>query len=235
LKPLQKWLAAQGVGSKNHIRQLITNGHVTVDGVVIRRFAEPISPEHVVAIDDEELGPPAPRTILLMNKPKKHTTDWTSLGQYIPEETPRVFAVGRLDYNTEGALLWTNDGALARRVLHPEFELPKVYGVKIRGHLAEDDPGLDRIRAGMTVRGIHYRPAEAKITVYRTRATWVQLVLREGKHREIRRMCAACRYQIVKLRRLAIGPIDLGELNPRCVRPLSNEEIAALDVACGLS
>ena len=128
-------------------------------------------------------------------------------------------------------LLFTNDGVLARRVLHPEVALPKRYRVKVRGHLTEDDPGFASIRSGLTVGSTTYRPAPIRIHQFRTRATWIELQLTEGRHREIRRMCAANGWQIVKLRRESIGPIELGDLNPRVMRPLTEAEVRALDDA----
>jgi 23S rRNA pseudouridine2605 synthase len=228
--PLQKWLIATGVGPKAQVRAWITTGEVRVDGEVIRRFAHPVAPEQEITVEGQPVRQRAPRVCLLMNKPIKHITGLTdpkgraTLGQYLPEGLPHVFPVGRLDYNTEGALLWTNDGHLARRILHPSYHLEKVYRVKIRGHLDAQDPGLARMRQGIDLGDFTTRPAQVELELYRTRATWVRITLTEGKFRQIRRMCRACNYQIVKLRRVSIGPVHLGELNPRCVRPLLPQE-----------
>jgi len=232
--PLQKLLQRRGVGTKRTVQQLIQSGLVWVDGNAITRFAEPVTPGQAVVVDGEPLVWEITPVVFLMNKPKKHLTqldgmnERPGLGQYLPEDSPKVFPVGRLDYNSEGALLLTNDGLLARRILHPDWSVSKRYGLKIRGHLQEDDPGLQRMRDGMTVEEQSYLPATVQIVAYRTRATWVEVTIREGKNRQLRRMCAANRHQIVKLRRLSIGPILLGDLNPRCVRPLSESEMVAL-------
>lgn len=239
---LQKWLLRARCGSKAAVRELIVAGRVSVNGARVTRFAHPVQPADAVTIDGAPVEPPPlERAVWLMNKPKKHLTQPTGtpqrpgLAHYLPPELPRLFPVGRLDYNSEGALLWTDDGELARRILHPDWHLPKIYHVKIRGHLDEDDPRLDRMRAGMDIGdGIVTRPAQVSLGERRTRATWVQIVLTEGKNRQIRRMCAALRYQIVKLRRVAIGPIALGELNPRCCRALTDDERAALYAAVDL-
>lgn len=233
-EPLQKWLQGMGVGTKREIRALIAAGRVSVDGVVVTRFAEPVGGERRVNIDGEPVARRHPATVLLMNKPIKHLTaiedegPRDGLGRYLPTEAPPVFPVGRLDFNTQGALLWTNDGTLARRILHPDWSLPKRYGIKVRGHLEADDPGLARMRAGMTVGGVTYRPALVEMGPRRTRATWIVVTITEGKHRQLRRMCRACGYQIVKLKREAVGPVELGELNPRCVRALTGDEQRAL-------
>ena len=238
--PLQKLLQRLGHGSRSTVRRWIETGRVRVDGQVVTRFAEPIAGGAQLMLDDLLLGGAAPRTVLLMNKPKKHVTaredDFgrDALSSYLPEGSPYLFPVGRLDYNSEGALLWTNDGGLARRVLHPQWALPKVYGVKIRGHLFDDHPALERMRDGMSVDGEAFLPVPTRIVALRTRATWVEMTLHEGKSRQIRRMCRATGLQIVKLRRLAIGPVELGTLNPRCVRALSPDELLALDRCLGL-
>jgi 23S rRNA pseudouridine2605 synthase len=238
--PLQKWLMAARAGSKAQVRGWIAAGAVSVDGEVCTRFAAPVSPGQRVEVEGEAVVAVTERVVLLMNKPIKHVTaaedpeGRPSLGQYLPEGLARVFPVGRLDYNTEGALLWTNDGLLARRVLHPSHALPKVYHVKIRGHLGEDDPGFARMRAGMDLGDFVSQPAQVRWLAPRTRATWVEIVIQEGKFRQVRRMCQLCGYQLVKLRRVAIGPVLLGDLNPRCVRALEADELRALEAALGL-
>ncbi len=236
--PLQKWLQAMNAGTRRDVRALIVEGRVTVNGEVVTRFAEPIAPDDCeIAVDGQPVTSAGPRVVLVMHKPIKHLTaiddapDGTpGLGRYVPQEAldAGVFPVGRLDYNTQGALLWTNDGPLARRILHPDFSFPKHYAIKIRGHLQDDDPGLDRMRAGMTVGGTTYLPALVTLGERRTRATWIHVTIHEGKHRQLRKMCADCGYQIVKLQRHGLGPIQLGDLNPRCTRPLSDDEIALL-------
>lgn len=231
---LQKWLQWHERGTRDDARAQIQAGHVRVNGTVVTRFAHPVEPEDRVEVEGRLVAEPAPRTLLLLHKPRRHLSALMSddatphLGAYVPE-VPRVFCVGRLDVNTEGALLLTNDGRLARRVLDPDVGLPKLYRVKVRDHLDPADPGFDRIRDGLVAEdGERFRPAVAEIETYRTRATWVRLVLTEGRFREIRRMCARNRWQVVKLQRASIGPIALGSLRPRCVRPVTAEEEAAL-------
>jgi 23S rRNA pseudouridine2605 synthase len=239
-RALQKWLIASGLGSKREVRGWIEGGKVTVDGEVVTRFAHPISAEQVVEVEGRPVVPGGGRTVLLMNKPVKHVTGRVdpegrpTWGGYIPEGLGHLFPVGRLDFNTEGVLLWTNDGQLARRILHPDYAMEKIYHVKIRDRLAEDDPGFDKMRAGMDLGEFVTRPAKVRFVAHRTRATWVEIVLTEGHFREVRRMCQRCGYQVVKLRRVAVGPIELGDLNPRCARLLSEEEVGRLAAAVGL-
>lgn len=238
--PLQRLLQLADAGSRAECKAAIAAGRVCVDGAVVRRFAEPVAAGAVVTLDGRALTDGAPPTTYLLYKPVKHVTalddqgDLPGLRRYLPPDSPRVFCVGRLDVNTEGVLLLTNDGVLARRVLDPAVGLSKTYHVKIRDHIEPDDRGLQRIRDGLRVGRVQYRPAQARWLELRTRATWIEIVLNEGKFHEVRNMCAANRWQIVKLRRVAVGPLGLGDLTPRRIRPLSPDETAALRAAVGL-
>ena len=242
---LQKLLQRAGIGSKRHVRRLIRDGRVSIDGIPCTRYAESVDPSACVTaagevVDLSSLALTGERIVLVMNKPKKHLTavedseQGPGLGQYLPDLESHVFPVGRLDFNSEGLLLWTNDGTLARRILHPDWSVAKKYAVKIRGHFDATHPGLRAMEAGMQVGKTRYKPVDVSLGEKRTRATWVGLVLREGKNRQIRKMCAASGFQIVKLRRVAIGPVELGDLNPRCVRAATEEEVTALLDAVGL-
>jgi len=234
---LQKWLQSMGVGTRRAVQAHIRAGRVTVDGEVQTRFAFELPPGARVCVDGVPLHAAAASTTVLMHKPKRHLTqlddegDRPGLRAYLPDDLPPLFNVGRLDWNSEGALLWTNDGILARRVLHPDVALSKVYHVKVRGHLKRSDPSFDRLRSGMTWRGVTYRAAQVSWLDARTRATWIEFVLFEGKNREIRNLCDACGWQVVKLRRVAIGPIHLLGLRPRCSRVLTQHEVARLQRA----
>ena len=238
-RALQKWLLRARCGSKEAVRQAIHQGRVAIDGCVVTRFAEPVPPGAQITLDGQLVPPPPDASLIwAMNKPRKHLTqlgdqgDRPGLERYLPPTLPRLFPVGRLDYNSEGLLLWTDDGALARRILHPTSHLPKTYHVKIRGHLDADDPRLEKMRQGMDIGDdTPTRPARVTLGELRTRATWVEIVLTEGRNRQIRRMCERLGYQIVKLRRVAIGPVLLGDLNPRVARPLTEAERAALYAA----
>ncbi len=237
---LQRWLQWAGAGSRAQVRELVVSGRVAIDGVVCTRFAEPVAPTARVSVDGTDVGGGAAPCVVLMYKPVRHRTqlhdadDLPGLARYLPTGIPRVFPVGRLDVNTEGLLLFTNDGALARRLLDPEVGVPRVYRVKVRDHLDAADPGFARIREGLVDGGERFRPAPVSIVDYRTRATWIELVLTEGRFREVRRMCAVNRWQIVKLRRVAYGGLDLGDLTPRRARVLADVEVDRLRAAAGM-
>ena len=239
---LHVFLARAGVLSRQKNKAVIREGRVSVNGAVVTEpFAEVDPSGDRVEVDGAMVALPERFTYLLLDKPRGHICTLApdpegraTLRPYIPEELATVHPVGRLDYNTEGALLLTDDGELARRVLHPDHDLPKVYRVKVRGHLAPDDPAFDVIRAGVVLDGERTRPAEVSWEAHRARATWLRIVLREGRFRQIRRTAGLFGWQIVKLRRVAIGPIELGDLTPRTFRTLTPDEVRALAAAVGL-
>jgi pseudouridine synthase len=239
---LHVFLARAGVLSRQKNKGLVREGRVRVNGQVVTEPYAPVDPS-CDAVEVEELGPvtlPAGFTYVLMHKPRGHICGFTdpegrpTLASYFPPEMPAIHPVGRLDFNTEGALLLTDDGELAHRVIHPDHHLPKRYRVKLRGHLAPDEPAFEAIRAGVVLDGERTLPVEVTWEAQRARATWLQLVLREGRFRQIRRTCALFGWQIVKLHRVAIGPLELGTLTPRTWRLLEPGEVRTLAAAVGL-
>ncbi len=228
--------------SREAAARAIAAGRVAVDGVVVTRFAEPVLEGARVTLDGRLLSLPRTETWLL-HKPRgvlcvrgPDPEGRPTLDACWPEGAPAgLFPVGRLDRGSEGALLLTTDGLLGRRVLHPEEGgLEKVYHVKVRGHVREGDPGLAAWRRGLVLEDGPVAPQAAPILAWRARATWIEVRLREGRNRLVRRMCARVGWQVVKLRRVSIGPVALGDLKPWCARRLADEEVAALRAAVGL-
>jgi 23S rRNA pseudouridine2605 synthase len=151
---------------------------------------------------------------------------------HVPAHFPALPHVGRLDYNTEGLLLFTDDGRLARALLdpgqHAQGGIEKVYQVKVRPRLAPDDHRIAGLEAPLALEGGELsRPARARWLKDRSRSSWVEIVLTEGRHRQVRRLCERAGLQIVKLRRVALGPLSLGDLALRWCRPLGPEELEA--------
>lgn len=181
----------------------------------------------------------------MLNKPSgciTATRDFagrSTVYDHVPTHLPALPHVGRLDYATEGLLLFTDDGRLAQALLNPGFKgqaspdavppLPKVYRVKVRDLL---DPGDHRI--SLLERPLRYRsgavtrPARARFVLHRSRATWLEVTLFEGRHRQVRKLCERSGFQVLKLRRVSLGPLELGELKLRWCRPLLEAEVEAL-------
>jgi 23S rRNA pseudouridine2605 synthase len=158
---------------------------------------------------------------------------------HVPAAWPRLPHVGRLDLNTEGLLLFTDDGRLAQAVLNPGYAglanpadvppLEKVYHVKVRGTIPPDDPVLGLLALPLRYPdGAETRPARVRWIAPRTRATWIEVTITEGRNHQVRLLCGRSGLQVVKLRRVAIGPLRLGDLVPRWCRPLDPSEVAAL-------
>jgi len=159
--------------------------------------------------------------------------------EHVPPHLPCLPHVGRLDFNSEGLLLFTDDGRLAQALINQAYAgsadpesvaaVEKVYHVKVRALLEAADPRLTELQAPLEIveRGLWTRPARVRVLDYRSRATWIEVVIDEGRHRQVRRLCARSGLQIQKLRRVRFGPLELGELKLRWCRPLSSAEVEA--------
>jgi len=234
---LQKLLARAGIASRRAAEQLIIGGRVTLNGAVVTELgAKADAARDDVRVDGERLPRPRAQVLLLHKPPGVVTTLADPEGRptvrhYLPARFERVFPVGRLDFNSSGLLLLTNDGELAR-LLHPRHRIPRTYRVKIHGH--PTSAALAQLRRGVRLDdGV---TGSAQVDVERTLPSkaWLRFTIHEGRRREIRRMCEAVGYRVDRLVRIRFGPIELGRLEPGDWRPLREEEIEALRAAVGL-
>ncbi|HKD99883.1 MAG TPA: pseudouridine synthase [Planctomycetota bacterium] len=230
---LNKLLAERGVGSRRRCDAIVSEGRVRIDGRVVRELGTKVDPvAAVVEVDGRELPRPR-RVVYALHKPPGVVC--TSA----PEETrpraidlvrdpggARLFPVGRLDADSEGLLLLTNDGDLANRIAHPRYGMPKTYFVEVRGRVEPAD--LEKIRRGVWL--AEGRTAGARVAVRKLLAerTVLLVTIREGMTREIRRAFAKVGYGVLRLKRVAIGPISVRGLHPGAYRRLEREEIEAL-------
>lgn len=244
---LQKLLADAGIASRRACEGLILAGRVSVNGRVVRELGTRADPERDdVRLDGQPVRPPTERTYLLLNKPRGYTSTVSdphaarTVMALLPEDAPRVYPVGRLDRDSEGLLLLTDDGELAERLLHPRYHVEKEYAVLVRGRLTEQT--LERLRRGVVIEGGRTAPAtvepgEPPPGIGEPGAfdmLWLRVVLHEGRKRQIREMCARVGLEVVRLVRLRMGPLKLGTLRPGKVRRLTQQEVARLRRACGL-
>jgi len=230
---LNKVLAQAGLTSRRGAERLITEGRVAVNGTVIRELATLADPAlDLVTVD----GRPLPRAealcYILLHKPRGYVTT-----VHDPEGRPKVtdlvpgrvrlYPVGRLDADVEGALLLTNDGPLTHRLLHPRYEVPRVYEAEVAGEVHPDD--VPRWRRGVT---LDDGPAKPLHVVRLGRGdggtTRLRLTFAEGRKHEVKRYCEALGHRVVRLRRAAFGPIELGRLRPGQWRTLTSREVAQL-------
>ncbi len=225
---LQKIMAAAGVASRRASEELITAGRVQVNGQTVTELGAKADPAvDSITVDGQPLNKPAHHTYIKLHKPRGVISDLggdaegrQNVGDLLPPSIGRVYPVGRLDLNSEGLVLLTDDGALAHKLTHPRYEHPKTYFV-----LVERQPSmraLDRLRKGVNLPD--YRTAPAQVRVVErlpprlqldsgpTAGVWLEIILREGKKRQIRHMTAAVGYPTLRLVRWAIGPLTLGDL-----------------------
>lgn len=231
---LQKLMAACGVGSRRECEEIITQGRVTVDRKVVTQLGTQVDPDvNDVACDGERLRPPRIATYLL-NKPRgvicstKTRRDQPRAVDYAPPEADeqRLFTIGRLDVDSEGALLLTNDGELCHLVSHPRFQVEKSYRVEVQGEV--DEETLSKMRKGVWLAEGRTGSLRIKISSRRAGRTVLDMTLNEGMKREIRRVCARFGHEVRRLRRIAIGPIELGDLPIGAVRELTEQELDML-------
>lgn len=216
---ITKWLASHGIASRRQAEYIVKEGAVTVNGAVMTNPAERICPERdVVTVDGKTLGKQKPQTRLWkFYKPKGCLTSAydpegrTTIYDILPEQYQHVRYVGRLDYNTEGLLLLTNDGELARALTDPAAGIPRVYRARCRGN--PDPRRLDLIRKGVTIEGMHYRPADICVAERTANAMWVDMTLTEGKYREVRVLLDYAGLQVSRLIRVSYGPYRLADLS----------------------
>lgn len=228
---LQKILSRAGVASRRAAEEMILQGRVTVNGDVVKTMgARADASSDDVRVDGVRVRAQVEPVYLLLYKPRGVVTTRDDPGRRptVMDLVPRVpglFPVGRLDVNTEGLLLMTNDGAFAQRISHPSFEVSRVYHAKVRG--VPDPAALEKLRRGLRVDGDDLSVDQARILDAENNS-WVEITLHEGKHREVRRLLEAVGHPVSKLRRVSIGPITARGLEPGQFRALSPREVAML-------
>ncbi|MBX7167335.1 MAG: pseudouridine synthase [Pirellulales bacterium] len=229
---LQKVLASAGVGSRRHCEEIITAGRVSVDGQVVTELGTRVVwPGQKIVVDDTTLKPPKLVYYAVFKPEGVVSTNYDPDGRarvidLLPDHVERVFSVGRLDRASEGLMLLTNDGELAQKLTHPRFGVEKTYEVLIAGRV--DAGSIDRL-----LRGVHLAEGIAKVAHLevksrRPQSTLVRMVLREGRNREIRRVLARVGHKALKIKRIAIAGLRLGNLKPGQFRRLTPDEVREL-------
>jgi pseudouridine synthase len=241
MERLQKILARAGLASRREAERWIAEGRVTVNGTVIRKLGSLADPARdSIKVDGKRIKPPAeplyyafhkpPGVITTLNDPENRP-DLTPYLERLGEKR-RLFPVGRLDYNTTGLLLLTNDGDFALRLAHPRFGVKKVYHAKLSACPTPED--LARLRKGIRLEDGMSAPARARVIDKLKKNAWVEIEVHEGRKREVRRMFEALGFFVEKLIRIRVGSVSLGDLPMGELRPLSRMEVAALKREVGL-
>jgi 23S rRNA pseudouridine2605 synthase len=244
-----KALARAGVASRREVERLIEAGRVALNGQVLTTPAVKVEPGDVLTVDGEVVNEPEPARLFRYYKPvglvttHKDPQGRPTVFDALPEGLPRLISVGRLDLNTEGLLLLTNDGGLARELELPQTALVRRYRARAHGRITQER--LDKLKLGVTVDGVRYGPIEATLDKAKEGASgtnaWITLTLSEGKNREVRRVLESLGLKVNRLIRLAYGPFALGtlgvgeveEVGPRVIREQLGAHIAPENLPTG--
>lgn len=229
---LQRYLAMAGAGSRRHCEEYILSGRVTVDGRTASELGTRIDPEtQEVRLDGERIRVHR-RVHYLLNKPVGYLCTNRDPGgrprviDLFPRDRERLFTVGRLDENSQGLILVTNDGELAHRLAHPRFRVRKVYQVQVAGIPTPEV--IEQLKKGVYFAEGRFKAADARLVKVHKQSALLEIVLLEGQNREIRRLLAKLGHKVQRLQRVALGPLQLGPIPPGHYRPLTAPEVQEL-------
>jgi 23S rRNA pseudouridine2605 synthase len=236
---LQKLLAQSGVASRRRCEELMLAGLVEVDGEVVTRLGTKVDPRTaVVRVEGRRLPPVSPHVYLVLNKPRGVVSTMAdpagrrTLSDFVADRPERLFHVGRLDTDTEGLILLTNDGDFAQRVAHPSYELGKTYVAEVDGAVSKAT--LGRLRAGVELEDGPVEVRSCRVVASQGGRSIVELVIHEGRNRIVRRLLAEVGHPVRRLSRTAIGPVRLQEMRTGELRELTAKELGALLDVAGL-
>lgn len=235
---LQKYLASCGVASRRKCEEYILEGRVQVNKTTVLELGSKVNDEDVVTFDGKVIEETVGYEYYMLNKPTGYITtvkdekNRSTVRDLMENIDTRIFPIGRLDYNTSGLLLLTNDGELTYALTHPKHHVNKTYHVKVKGPV--DNASVNKLCEGVVIDEKITSPADVKIIEKSNFATSLALTIHEGRNRQIRKMCEAIGYSVLKLRRVAIGEIRLGNLAIGEYRKLTLEEINYLKKIGGI-
>jgi 23S rRNA pseudouridine2605 synthase len=227
---LQKFLAHAGVASRRAAEELIVRGKVRVNGKIVRELGTVVSSGDRVDVSGTPVAVQSEAAYLVMHKPVNVMTTMRdpqgrrTVADLLPHGLPRVVPVGRLDYDTSGVLLFTNDGELANVLMHPRFGVEKTYRAVVKGRLLPGE--IRRLQSGVLLEEFRAAGARVKVVATRRDTSVLDITIHEGKNRQVRRMFDAVGHTVVALVRLRFGPIRLGDLAPGQTRPITERELA---------
>lgn len=230
---LQKLIASTGLSSRRKAEILIASGQVSVNGKVVTELGTKVDPERDhVKVDGKHLTSAQPFVYLVLNKPKNvmSTLDdpggRTTVKDFLRGVYVRVFPVGRLDFDSEGLMLLTNNGDLAQALLHPRYHVPKTYLIKVKKVLTDDE--IKKLERGVRLEDGMTGPAFVKKVKKAEQNSWLELTIREGRKHQVKRMLEAVGHPVLKLLRIRMGPLSLGDLASGEFRFLTDREANAL-------
>jgi 23S rRNA pseudouridine2605 synthase len=235
---LHKFLARAGISSRRQGEKLIREGRVKVNGQVVATMGMRVDPGKVeVTVDGQRVLPPIRVRTVMLNKPTGYVTTMADpqgrrqVTDLLPDQDERLFPIGRLDYDAAGLLLLTNDGELAHRLMHPRYKVAKTYRVTVAGQFV---PAARKcLLAGIDLDGRLAVPEQVRILKISPDRSILEMTIREGRYHQVKRMCAQVGHPVLKLKRIAYGPLRLGRLGPGAWRDLSQAELQDLEQTVG--
>lgn len=229
---LQKMLADCGVASRRKAEEMISAGEIKVNGVTAR-IGDKVDPQKdKVSVKGKPLDTHVKEVYIMLHKPRGYITtmsdemDRKCVAELVRDVPERIYPVGRLDRESEGLLLLTNDGEFANAMTHPSLHIPKTYRVTIRPSISEDQ--LTQIAVGIVIDGRKTAPARVNVISQEAGRVVLEIVLYEGRNRQIRKMCEQLGLEVARLKRVAVGQLKLGMLQPGAWRPLTSDEVKKL-------
>jgi 23S rRNA pseudouridine2605 synthase len=227
---LAKYLAHCGVASRRHAERLVSSGRVLVDGIRVTDPAHDVDESNDVVVDGQAISP-EPHEYYMVNKPKgvvstAHDPEGRRKVTSLAPSNARLYPIGRLDADSTGLILLTNDGELANRLTHPRFEVEKAYRARVEGRVSEDT--LGKLRSGIDLDDGRTAPARTAVLKRGRDWTLLELVIHEGRKRQVRRMLEAVGHNVTELERTRFGPLTLGRLERGKARSLRPAEVARL-------
>ena len=229
---LQKYMAECGVASRRKAEEMIAEGRVTVNGVKITEMGTQVEDGDEVRVDGQLIRPETEKRYVMYHKPAGEVTTVSDpegrrcVLDHFRDYPVRLYPVGRLDYDSEGLLLLTNDGTLTERMLHPSHQVDKTYLARVSGSVTMDE--VRQLRSGVLLDDHKTAPAKVRVIKLEAEATVVLVTIHEGRNRQVRRMFEETGHQVLQLRRVRFGPLDLGNLPRGKWRELTAEEVRAL-------
>lgn len=230
---INKYLAQCNLGSRRKVERFVTSGRIKVNGKKMIDLAYQVDTEKdVVEFDNKQVEPSDKMIYLMMNKPKNYLTTKKDkfnrriVYDLLPDFDMHIFSIGRLDYLSEGLLLFTSDGDFANKIIHPRYKLSKTYKVLIKGKLSHDQ--IEHLRNGVMINNRKTKKAKVFVNKVKTNTSELKMIIYEGRKRQIRRMIKKIGSEVLELKRLQIGNLKLGSLPPGMWRVLKPEEVLSL-------
>ncbi len=229
---LQKYIADCGVASRRKAEELIKQGSVKVNGSIVNEMGLKVSDRDQVEVNGKLVRPESKKVYIMLNKPSGYVT--TVKDQFrrptvidlLKDVNERVFPVGRLDYETTGLLILTNDGDFTHKMTHPRHEIKKTYLATIAGCPSKEE--IDRFESGLKIENYTTSPAKLRIVSKKENTCVIEVTIHEGKNRQVRKMCEAIGHPVLSLKRISLGNLTLGDLSDGSWRELSRNEVEAL-------